>query len=167
MFERIVNLGELELADEVFAPDFRWPQFDLSGPDGVRNWVTKLRTAFPDVHDTVEQQVAEGDTVVTRVTLRGTQDGPWGPLPATGRRVEFPAVGIDRFAGDRVIERFAIFDMADAMRQLGHATIPGATATRDGPRREFLQLGLAAKAPWADLLDTAVQRLRALTAAPG
>lgn len=120
MFERIVNHGELERADEVFAPDFRWPQFGLTGPDGVRTWVTKLRIAFPDVHDTVEEQVAEGDVVVTRVTLRGTQSGPWGPLPASGRRAEFPAVGMDRFDGDLVVERFALFDMADAMRQLGH-----------------------------------------------
>jgi predicted ester cyclase len=134
MFERIVNQGELDLADQVFAPDFRWPQFSLTGPDGVRSWVRSLRIAFPDVHDTVEEQVAEGDTVITRVTLRGTQDGPWGALPPSGRRAEFPAIGIDRFARGLVVERFALFDMADAMRQLGHSTILGLpTATGRHP----------------------------------
>ena len=120
MFEEIVSRGRLDLTDEVFAPDFTWPQFGLSGPDGVRAWVSRLRAAFPDVQDTVELQVAEGDVVVTLVTLRGTQTGQWGPLPPSRCRAEFPAIGIDRFDGDRVIERFALFDMADAMRQLGH-----------------------------------------------
>jgi len=126
MFERIVNRGELEVADAVFAADFHWPQFDLHGPDGVKAWVTKLREAFPDVEDTVEEQIAEGDVVVTRVTLRGTQTGRWGALPPSGRRVEFPAIGIDRFRGELVVERLALFDMADAMRQLGHTdlTVP-------------------------------------------
>lgn len=133
MFERIVNHGELELADEVFSADFHWPQFDLHGPEGVKAWVTRLREAYPDVEDTVEEQVAEGDVVVTRVTLRGTQTGPWGALAPSGRRAEFPAIGIDRFRGELVVERFALFDMADAMRQLGHldaGVAPGAASGR-------------------------------------
>lgn len=125
MFERVVNLGELDVADIIFAPDFYWPQFGLHGPDGVKAWVNKLRTAFPDVEDTVEEQIAEDNVVVTRVTLRGTQTGTWGALPPSGRRAEFPAIGIDRFRGDLVVERLALFDMADAMRQLGHDHVPG------------------------------------------
>jgi len=130
MFERIVNHGELDLADTVFAPDFHWPQFDLHGPDGVKTWVSRLRHAFPDVEDTVEEQIAEGSVVMTRVTLRGTQSGPWGALPASDRRAEFPAIGIDRFRGELVVERFSLFDMADAMRQLGHTDLAVAASRR-------------------------------------
>jgi steroid delta-isomerase-like uncharacterized protein len=123
LFEDIITHGQLELADEIFAEDFYWPQFDLRGPDGVRTWVKSFRATFPDVLDTVQEQIGEGDLVVTRVRVIGTQLGPFRGLPPSGRRADFPAIGIDRFRGEKVIERSAWFDMADLMRQLGHETL--------------------------------------------
>jgi predicted ester cyclase len=126
LFERVITLGELELADEIFHDDFYWPQFELHGPEGVRTWVTAFRTAFPDIDDMVQEQIAEGDVVVTRVSCEGTQLGPFRGLPPSGRRARFTAIGIDRFRGEKVIERSAHFDIVDLMRQLGHEilTIP-------------------------------------------
>jgi steroid delta-isomerase-like uncharacterized protein len=123
LFEHIITRGELGLADEVFADDFYWPQFDLRGPEGVRQWVRAFRTAFPDISDMVQEQVAEGDVVVTRVRCEGTQLGPFRGLPPSGRRAVFTAVGIDRFRGEKVVERSAHFDITDVMRQLGHQTL--------------------------------------------
>jgi steroid delta-isomerase-like uncharacterized protein len=120
LFEEIITHGRLDLADEIFAEDFYWPQFDLRGPDGVRAWVTAFRTAFPDVIDLVQEQVAEGDVIVTRVEVTGTQLGPFRGLPPSGKPATFTAIGIDRFRGDMVIERSAHFDIVDLMRQLGH-----------------------------------------------
>jgi predicted ester cyclase len=126
LFERVITHNELHLADEIFAEDFHWPQFGLHGPEGVRAWVRDFRTAFPDVLDTVQEQVAEGDVVITRVRVTGTQLGGFRGLPPSGRRADFMAVGIDRFRGEKVIERTALFDFVDLMKQLGHAsyTIP-------------------------------------------
>ncbi|GAA1867724.1 ester cyclase [Myceligenerans crystallogenes] len=123
LFEEIITNNRLELADEIFAPDFVWPQFGLRGPEGVRTWVRAFRTAFPDMEDHVVHQVAEGDVVVSRVRCVGTQLGPFRGLPASGRRADFGAVGIDRFDGDLIVEREAWFDIADLMRQLGHPTL--------------------------------------------
>jgi steroid delta-isomerase-like uncharacterized protein len=123
LFERVITHGELALVDEIFAEDFRWPQFGLHGPEGVRAWVRQFRQTFPDVVDTVQEQIAEGDTVVTRVRVIGTQLGPFRGLPPSGRRADFVALGVDRFRGDKVVERSAWFDMADLMRQLGHRTL--------------------------------------------
>ena len=123
LFEEIITNGRLELADEIFAEDFYWPQFDLRGPDGVRAWVTAFRTAFPDIDDRVQEQVAEGDLVVSRVQCTGTQLGPFRGLPPTGKQATFTAIGIDRFQGDKVIERSADFDIVDVMRKLGHETL--------------------------------------------
>jgi len=123
LFEEIITNDRLELADELFAPDFYWPQFGLRGPDGVRDWVRAFRTAFPDISDLVQEQVAEGDVVVTRVECIGTQLGPFRGLPPSGRAAKFTAIGIDRFRGDKVVERSAHFDLADLMRQLGHETL--------------------------------------------
>jgi steroid delta-isomerase-like uncharacterized protein len=123
LFERVITRNELELADEIFHDDFYWPQFDLRGPDGVRKWVTDFRAAFPDVLDTVQEQIGEGDVVITRVRVIGTQTGNFRGLPPRGRRADFTAVGIDRFRGEKVVERTALFDMTDVMRQLGHKTL--------------------------------------------
>ncbi|AUG78960.1 cyclase [Kitasatospora sp. MMS16-BH015] len=123
LFESIITKGELELADEIFHEDFYWPQFDLRGPEGVRTWVRAFLTAFPDMVDLVQEQVAEGDMVVTRVKCEGTQTGPFRGLPPTGKRAVFTAIGIDRFEGEKVIERSAHFDIVDLMRQLGHTTL--------------------------------------------
>lgn len=123
LFEEIITNNRLELADEVFAPDFYWPQFGLRGPDGVRDWVRAFRAAFPDIDDRVQEQVAEGNVVITRVRCRGTQLGTFRGLPASGHKADFAAIGIDRFEGDLIVERWAYFDLADLMRQLGHRTI--------------------------------------------
>jgi len=120
LFEQVITHNELHLADEIFAPDFHWPQFDLHGPDGVRSWVRDFRAAFPDVVDSVQEQVCEGDVVITRVRVIGTQLGDFRGLPPSGRRADFTAVGIDRFRGEQVVERTALFDFVDVMRQLGH-----------------------------------------------
>ncbi|MCB5180977.1 ester cyclase [Streptomyces antimicrobicus] len=120
LFEQIITHGDLDLADELFHEDFRWPQFGLHGPEGVRTWVRAFRTAFPDMVDTVVEQWAEGDTVITRVECTATQLGPFRGLPPSGRKATFGALGIDRFRGDKVIERSAHFDLADLMRKYGH-----------------------------------------------
>lgn len=123
-FERVITNGELEVADEIFADDFYWPEFDLHGPEGVRTWVTNFRAAFPDVDDRVVEQVAEDDVVVTRVRVIGTQHGPFRGLSPSGRQADFTAVGIDRFRGAKVIEHTALYDVVHLMRQLGHKTLP-------------------------------------------
>ncbi len=68
----------------------------------------------------VQEQIAEGDVVVTRVECIGTQLGPFRGLPPSGRKATFTAIGIDRFDGEKVVERSAHFDIVDLMRQLGH-----------------------------------------------
>jgi len=123
LFEQVITHGELELADEIFAEDFVWPQFGLHGPDGVRTWVRDFRAAFSDVLDTVQEQIGEGDVVITRVRVRGTQTGEFRGLPPSGRTADFMALGIDRFRGEKVVERTALFDITDVMRQLGHTTL--------------------------------------------
>jgi steroid delta-isomerase-like uncharacterized protein len=130
LFEEIITNGRLELAEEVFAEDFNWPQFDLHGPEGVRTWVKAFRTAFPDMSDLVQEQTAEGDVVVTRVECVGTQLGPFRGLPPSGRKATFTAIGIDRFRGEKVVERSAHFDIVDLMRQLGHETLVVPAAAR-------------------------------------
>lgn len=123
IFEELVSKGDMSVADELFASDFVWPQFGLHGPEGVKEWVRAFRSAFPDVYDTVDEQIAEGNKVMSCVTVKGTNLGQWYGLPPTGKSAVWSAVGIDRLADGKIVERYAVFDLAGVMRQLGHEVL--------------------------------------------
>jgi len=123
LFEEMITQRKLAVAEEIFAADFIWPQFGLKGPAGARAWVENFLAAFPDVDDSVVEQIADGDMVATRVRVRGTNRGPWYGLPPTNRTADFQAVGIDRLREGKIVERMAIFHVAGALQQLGHETL--------------------------------------------
>ena len=76
-YEEVFNAGKLELIDELFAPSFvdHDPSNLLPGLEGVRQLVSMYRGTFPDLHLTIEDEITEGDKVVTRFTGRGTHKG--------------------------------------------------------------------------------------------
>ena len=121
--EAMFNKGDLDLVDELVAPDFLNhdvpPGMNNRGPETMRQLVTMLRTAFPDLHFTIEELVAEGDTVAGRVTMRGTHLGPFQGKPATGRSFEQAHMHFVRFRECKAIEHRAVRDDLGMMRQLG------------------------------------------------
>ena len=83
------NSRGLDRIPEFYAPDFvgDYRPYGLrEGHAGVRAMVEGAWTAFPDYHEKVHELIAEGDRVVLHLTISGTQQGQWGPLPATGKR---------------------------------------------------------------------------------
>ena len=79
-----------------------------------------FRNAFPDLTCTIEEQVAEGEKVVSRWTLRGTHRGEFFGVAGTGNRVEFTGIQIDSFdESGKIVEERAQFDLLGAMRQVG------------------------------------------------
>jgi predicted ester cyclase len=115
--EEVFNRGNLAVVDELWKPD---------RIEAGKRATEHLRTAFPDYHRTVEAQVAEGDLVVTRWTMRGTHRGPFRSgalgrtLAPTGRRVEVPGISIHRLAGGRIVESWVQGnDSAQLLLQLG------------------------------------------------
>jgi predicted ester cyclase len=76
-------------------------------------------TAFPDMHYTVEDLIAEGDKVVCRWTVRATHQGEFMGVPATGKVVTWTGISITRFAGGKDVEDWESFDMLGLMQQLG------------------------------------------------
>ena len=87
-YEEVWNQGNLSLIDELFDPNFMVGS-EHWGPEGERQWVVDARTAFPDINFTIENQVAEGDLVVTQWSWRATHQGPIMGIAATGRQIEF------------------------------------------------------------------------------
>ncbi len=123
--EEAWNQGRLELAAEFYAADYRAVDTDdpdrlLRGPADIKDYVMRLRSAFPDIHFTIDHLVAEGDKVVGAFTIRGTHQGWYGAIAPTGRPVVFKAVDIWRFADGKIVERcIASIDQFGLLQQLG------------------------------------------------
>jgi len=81
--------------------------------------ITAFRTAFPDLNNTIEEQIVEGNVVVTRGTTHGTHQGPLGDLSATGKTVATPWVVFTRFDGDRIVQDWEVWDELGLMMQIG------------------------------------------------
>jgi steroid delta-isomerase-like uncharacterized protein len=96
---------------------------DARGAQALKQvWAVLLR-AFPDIHVTVEDVIAEGDKVVFRQTVTGTHRGEYRGLPPTGKSVAYNEIFIVRFAGGRIAEIWGVVDVFSQLRQLG--AIPG------------------------------------------
>jgi steroid delta-isomerase-like uncharacterized protein len=121
--DEMFNEGNLDLADELFAPDYvdhdpAMPD-DIHGPEGSKEYVSVFRTAFPDLHIEIEDQVAEGDKVVTRWTGTGTHEGDMMGIAPTGNKVTLPGMEIVRFLGGKIAEGWEGYDSMVLMQQLG------------------------------------------------
>jgi len=89
-------------------------------PDLARQFarIAKVRRAFPDLEMTIEQQIAEGPWVATRITYRGTHAGEFAGMPATGRRIEYAGTAMDRLENGKVVEMWHTVNMHLLMRQI-------------------------------------------------
>lgn len=126
--EELLSQGDLAVADELFAADCvdHRPGSDAVGPDSVKQFVTEMRNAFPDLYGYVEGQFVDGAVLVQRITVSGTQSGPWFGLPATGKRVSFDVIHIARVGPDgRIAESWSVGDELGLLRQLGQVDVPG------------------------------------------
>jgi predicted ester cyclase len=130
-FEELFNRGNLDVADDLVAPDFLnhdAPPDQNRGAQSMRGTVTMLRSAFPDLHFTIEELVAEGDTVAGRVTATGTHRGTFMGMAPTGRPFQQEQMHIVRFREGKGIEHRAVRDDLGMMRQLGVNPATGQTS---------------------------------------
>ena len=124
-FADIITQGKLDVADEIFAanhvahdphgPPGGWP----NGPESLKTLAGPFRAAFPDLRVTIEDQIAEGDKVVTRWTARGTHSGPLKGMPATGNTVAVTGANVARLSDGKIVESWFNFDMLTLLQQLG------------------------------------------------
>ena len=129
-FTELFSTGDEALAEEILSSDvvFRGTTGDgeLHGIDEMKAFVAAYRRAFPDARSTVEDQVAEGDKVLTRWRAHGTHRGQLGPIPPTGRAFEIEGVTIERIAGAKITEVWVARDELGLLRQLGLVPEPEA-----------------------------------------
>ena len=119
--EEAMEKGNLDIVDELFAETyvFRMPGATATGPEEMREIATSYKTAFPDMKITIDDQIAEGERVVTKWTAQGTHQGPLGDIYPTGKSVTMTGVLITRFVGGKPAEDWQNFDELGMLRQIG------------------------------------------------
>jgi steroid delta-isomerase-like uncharacterized protein len=122
--EEVWNQGKLSVIDELVAPNANFhdpnvPGGKFAGPDGLKTFVQIYRTAFPDVQIKVEDQIAEGDSVVTRWTATGTHKGDLMGIAPTNKYSTVAGVDIERYQNGKLVESWASYDMLGMFQQLG------------------------------------------------
>lgn len=121
LYKEMYNSGGLWVTDEIFAKDFvahDLPEGFAPDRDGLRGFVKAMRTAFPDLHFDVVQQIGENDSVVNRWTMRGTNQGEFQGRPASGRTVRVEGVTIHRIGGGQIHESWTYWDEVGMRKQL-------------------------------------------------
>jgi steroid delta-isomerase-like uncharacterized protein len=121
MYSRDADLMSKAI-DEAFEPDviFRTPMpTRTTGIQAVKELLATLHRAFPDLHVEIEDMIEEGDRVVCRNTVTGTNQGEYMGRPPTGQPVSYEEIFIMRFAGGRIAETWGVVDVLSQMKQLG------------------------------------------------
>jgi steroid delta-isomerase-like uncharacterized protein len=115
--------GNLDAAEDIYAPNYvsHQPAGDenLRGPEAIKQFAAGMRQAFPDLEIIIEEQIAEGDKVLTRFRTRGTHRGELWGIPPTGKVVEITNMSICRIEGGKMAEEWPAPDRLGMMQQLG------------------------------------------------
>lgn len=134
-FYREIDEGNIDAMDELVAEDYidhSPPPFPVPpGREGVKQAFRIFWAATPGTHD-IEDQIAEGDKVVTRMTARGVHEGDLPGIPATGNHLEMTATVIHRIEDGRLVEKWSDKDTLHLLQQLGVIPPPEG---REGPTR--------------------------------
>jgi predicted ester cyclase len=129
-----VNTGDLQTFRDMLASDYaRHSQATTEMPEihGVEEMLTFLQAqfaAFPDYHEEIELMIAEGDKVAYITTGTGTQTGPLGDIPPTGKKMEVVNYVVQRIHNGKITETWIGWDNLAVLLQLGLFPPPGAGA---------------------------------------
>ncbi|HEY5915704.1 MAG TPA: ester cyclase [Verrucomicrobiae bacterium] len=126
--EEVVNTGNVgriaEFISTEYVEVYRGAR-SLVGVEGARDHVLGVRQTYPDLHLTVDRQIAEGEWVVTQVTAKGTHMGSWLGMRPTGKAVEINAVNVDRVVGGRIVEHGGAANSLEALLEIGAVRVVG------------------------------------------
>ena len=125
--EEIPNLGNVGMTEELLTDDFvlHFPNMpDVKGSEAFKDIPSAIRTAFPDLVETIEELVAEGDLVVERMGFRATHRGEFMGVAPTGKPVSWTAIAIYRLEEGRIAERWLESNIQGLLLQMGVVSAP-------------------------------------------
>ena len=109
-------LDELIAADIVFRGSLG---VDVRGRDEFQRYMANVRAAFPDFENIIEELIIDGERAASRLTYRGTHQGPLFGVKATGCRIEYRGAAFFRVVGGQIAEGWVLGDTASLWRQIG------------------------------------------------
>ena len=120
--EEVWNKGNSSVADQLISANYSHhdnatPEFGL-GPESEKKRVNLYRVAFPDLKFTIEDMIAEGNTVTYRWSSHGTHRGPLSGIAPTGTSITVSGITINRLAGGKIVEGWANWDTLGMLQQL-------------------------------------------------
>jgi predicted ester cyclase len=122
-FTEAIRTRNMNLLDEVLAPngiDHNPAPGQAPGIEGVKQTFAGFSIAFPDLEVTVEDQIAEGDKVVSRIKAQGTHKGEFMGIGPTGKRITATGIDIVRIGPDgKIVERWGVQDNLSLLQQIG------------------------------------------------
>ena len=122
------NEGDLSLFDEVLSPKSVRHHVgiseDIIGIEAIKGYVTLQRTAFPDLNVTLDELIIAEDHSIGRWTVTGTNTGPMGDSPPTGKKVKYFGVEVARIVDGKMIETWIYYNQAALFIQLGYTITP-------------------------------------------
>lgn len=122
MIEKCEATGNVALVERYFTADFVDHRPMPGAPptrDGIKGLFAALKTAFPDLEISIDDQVADGESVATRKTFRGTHRAPFLGIPPTGKRIEFEVIDILRVRNGQITDHWFVGDRLSLLQQLG------------------------------------------------
>ena len=122
-YEEVINQNNLAVLDELLGEAY--VSHDLpSDPTALKGFISGFHAAFPDGRITIDQLIAEGDSVAMRGTFRGTQTGPFQDIPPTGKVVTIPAQDMYRVVEGKIVEHWGGPNQMSLLQQLGVIPVP-------------------------------------------
>ena len=123
IYAEFINQGNEAVFDELVDPNVienkELPPGLEPNREGVKQFFSMFRSAFPDLHIQVDEMIAADNKIVTRVTITGTHQGTFMNIPPTGNKISYKAIDIFRLANGKVVEHWGIGDNAKMIEQLG------------------------------------------------
>lgn len=122
-FVNFINTASEQLAEELISPDANFyvpgQSEPMRGPDGYLAIIGMMRSGFPDIQWTLEDLIVEDDKVAARFIMRGTHQGVFFGVPATGKPIKVQAMNVYRFSNGQIVEEYGQPDMLGLLQQIG------------------------------------------------
>jgi predicted ester cyclase len=127
-YEEVVNTGNVDLIERFVSPDYAEildGERHVIGIEGSKEHILGVRQTYPDLHITIERQIAEGEWVATCITARGTHKGSWLGIKPTGKPVVFTGVNVDHVVDGRISEHGGAANMLGPLLEIGAIRVVG------------------------------------------
>lgn len=107
IYDDMWNKGDFKVAGDIFAQS-----------EGVQRFMREFLKAFPDLHHTIEELIAEDDRIVARFSAQGTHTGPWKDYPPTGKSIHYTGVTIAQVKDGKIIRHHTWWDRMEVIEQI-------------------------------------------------